>query len=107
MRVRFTSEARADLRQIGDSIAKDNPSRALSFVDELEWKCASIGQSPEIFSLVPGYEVYGIRCRLHRDYLIFYRIDDEDVVVIHILHGAMDYVSALFVDEDISPQTGS
>ncbi len=53
MKLRFTAEARADLQQIGDYIAKDNLSRALSFIDELEQRFLTIAASPEAFPLVP------------------------------------------------------
>lgn len=96
MKVRFTTEAKADLQQIGDYIAKDNPSRALSFVDELEQKCLTIATSAKAFPLVPRYEKYGIRRRVHGSYLIFYRVEAEQVVIVHVLHGAMDYAAILF-----------
>lgn len=96
MKVRFTAEAKADLQQIGDYIAKDNPSRALSFIDELEQKCLTIAASTEAFPLVPRYEQYGIRRRVHGSYLIFYRVEAEQIVIVHVLHGAMDYAAILF-----------
>lgn len=96
MKVRFTTEAVADLRLIGDYIAKENPPRALSFIDELEQKCLTIATTPKAFPLVPRYERYGIRRRLHGSYLIFYRVELEHVVILHILHGAMDYAAILF-----------
>jgi plasmid stabilization system protein ParE len=40
MKLVITDEAKADLRQISEWIAEDNPARALSFVDELEDRCA-------------------------------------------------------------------
>ena len=96
MKVRFTTEAVADLRLISDYIAKENPPRALSFIDELEQKCLTIATTPRAFPLVPRYERYGIRRRLHDSYLIFYRVELEHVVILHILHGAMDYAAILF-----------
>jgi len=96
MKVRFTTEANADLQQIGDYIAKDNPSRALSFVDELEQKCLTIAASSKAFPLVPRYEQHGIRRRVHRSYLIFYRVEAEQVVIVHVLHAATDYAAILF-----------
>ncbi|WP_087006218.1 type II toxin-antitoxin system RelE/ParE family toxin [Rhizobium sullae] len=96
MKVRFTTEAKADLRQIADYIAKNNPLRALSFIDELEQKCLSLATSPKAFPLVPRYEGHGIRRRVHGNYLIFYRVENEQVVILHALHGAMDYASILF-----------
>lgn len=98
MKVRFTTEAKADLRQIGDYIAKDNPPRALSLVDQLEQKCLTIATSPKAFPLVPRYEHHGIRRRVHGSYLIFYRVEAEQVVIVHVLHGATDYAAVLFED---------
>jgi toxin ParE1/3/4 len=53
MKVRFTSEAKADLLQIADHIAKDDPIRALSFISQLESKCMSLADNPNVYSLVP------------------------------------------------------
>lgn len=91
MDVHFTAKARDDLLKIGDFIAQDSPIRAISFIDELEEKCLSIADSPKAFSLVPRYEAHGIRRRVHGNYLIFYRVEAERVVIIHVLHGALDY----------------
>lgn len=55
MRVRLSSEARQDLFAIGDYIARDNPPRAQSFVAELAAKCASLGEMPKAYPLVPRY----------------------------------------------------
>lgn len=96
MKVRFTTEAKADLQQIGDYIAKDNPSRALSFINELEQKCLTIAVSTKAFPLVPRYEKHGIRRRVHGNYLIFYRVEAEQVVIVPVLHGSMDYAAILF-----------
>jgi toxin ParE1/3/4 len=46
--------------------------------------------------LVPGYEHHGIRRCPFRDYLIFYRIEDERIDIVHILHDARDYEPLLF-----------
>ncbi|WP_380871774.1 type II toxin-antitoxin system RelE/ParE family toxin [Sphingomonas sp. DBB INV C78] len=51
---------------------------------------------PERCRLVPRYEAAGVRCRGHGNYLIFYRVEAQKMVVIHILHGARDYLSILF-----------
>lgn len=96
MIVRLTAEAENDLERIGDYIAQDNPRRALSFVFELHDKCAGLADTYMAFPLVPRYEHQGIRRRVHGDYLIFYRVEAEQVVIIHVLHGAMDYASILF-----------
>ncbi len=96
MKVRLTAEAERDLETIGDWIARDDPRRALSFVGELRDACLGIADFPARFPLVPRYEAQGVRHRVHGNYLIFYRVEAEEVVVIHVLHGAMDYAGSLF-----------
>ncbi len=48
------------------------------------------------FPLVPRLEHRGIRRRGYGAYLIFYRIQDETVQVLHVAHGARDYIRVLF-----------
>ncbi len=96
MIVEFSGEAESDLEQIVDYIVKDNPRRALSFVQELRGKCEALADNPLAFPLVPRYEGFGIRRRVHGNYLIFYRVGAEKVVIVHVLHGALDYAAVLF-----------
>ena len=96
MIVPISAEAEADLESIGDDIARDNPTRAVSFVQELRAKCMDLSDMPDAFPLVPRYEHRGIRRRVHENYLIFYRGQNDRIVVIHVLHGAMDYAPILF-----------
>jgi plasmid stabilization system protein ParE len=98
MIVRLAAAAEADLEAIGDWIAQDSPARAISFVVELRHACLGLAQLPEGYPLVPRHEQFGIRRRVHGNYLIFYRIDGRAIDVLHILHGARDYESILFPD---------
>ncbi len=96
MRVVFSQQAKDGLREIALFIARDNKARALSFVGELRAKARDIGSMPRAFPLVPRYEHHGIRRRPHGNYLIFYRVEDDRVSIVHILHGARDYEALLF-----------
>ena len=96
MIVRLTAAAENDLEQIADYIARDNPKRALSFVLALRDKCLGLADAPYGFPLVTRYERHGIRRRVHGNYLIFYRVAGDHVLVIHILHGARDFAALLF-----------
>lgn len=96
MIVHISAEAEADLESIGDDIAQDCPMRAVSFVQELRAKCMDLSDMPDAFPLVPRYERRGIRCRVHGNSLIFYRSQNDRIVVIHVLRGAMDYAPILF-----------
>lgn len=100
MKVIITDAAYADLLGIGREIKKDNPSRAETFVAELFDRCQRLGIMPRSYPLLPNWESRGVRRRVHGAYLIFYRINaDENIEVIHVLHGAMDYEHILFPNE--------
>jgi toxin ParE1/3/4 len=96
MIVHISAEAEHDLEAIGDYIARDDPHRAISFVRELRAKCLDLADLAESFPLVPRYEAQGVRRRVHGSYLIFYRVEPERLVVIHVLHGSRDYLPILF-----------
>jgi len=96
MKLVFAEEARRDLLAIGDYIAKDNPRRALSFVEEIEWHCKRITDYPLACPLVPRHEASGIRRAVHGRYTIFYRTGEGTVFILHIVSGAMDYEAMLF-----------
>lgn len=95
MKVRLTQEAEADLEAIGDFIARDNPVQALDFVRELRAKCLSLGDAPLAYPLVARYGDTGVRRRVHGNYLLFYRVESDAITVLHVLHGARDYLSLL------------
>jgi plasmid stabilization system protein ParE len=99
MKVVFSTEAKAGLREIALFIAGDNKARALSFVRELRAKAQQLGDMPRTFPLVPRYEHHGIRRRPFGEYLIFYRVEEDRVAIVHILHGARDYEALLFPEE--------
>lgn len=96
MRLVFTREAEADLERIGDHIALESPSRAVSFVQELRSTVVRLLDMPRAYPLVPRFEDAGVRRCVHGNYLIFYRVGPDEVEVIHVLHGAMDYEPILF-----------
>jgi plasmid stabilization system protein ParE len=96
VKVRITAEAESDLGCIADYIAQDNPARALSFLHELRDACLGLADMPLAFQLVPRYERFGARRRVHGRNLIFYRAERDQVVVLHVQPGATDYASLLF-----------
>ena len=98
MKLVLTDEATSDLREIGEWIAANNPRRALSFVDELKACCARLIDMPLAYPLVPRHEASGLRRLPHDAYLIFCRVAEDAVEIIHVLHGARDYEAILFPD---------
>ncbi|HJU18025.1 MAG TPA: type II toxin-antitoxin system RelE/ParE family toxin [Stellaceae bacterium] len=83
----FSPRAERDLEEIGDYIARGNPARALSFLDELRTRCDRVAANPTAYpareDLAPG-----LRMAVHRRYLIFFRADADQVRIERILHGA-------------------
>lgn len=70
-------------------IAQDNPTRALTLVDELEDRCAALGHAPGIGTARPELGE-GICMLPHGRYLIFYRQAQRAVRVERIIHSARD-----------------
>jgi plasmid stabilization system protein ParE len=99
MIVTLTAEAEADLEQIASYVAEQSPKSALKLVRELRERCESLLDAPRGYPLVPRYERFGVRRRPFGRFLIFYRIGEDRIEVIHILHGARDYESLLFPQE--------
>jgi len=65
--------------------AATTPTRAVSFSEELLDRCQALADTPRVNPLMPRYESYGICRSVHGDYLIFSRLQPEQIEVIHIL----------------------
>lgn len=70
-------------------IAQDNQARAMTFVDELEGKCAALGRAPGIGTPRPELGD-GVRMLPHGRYLIFYREVNKGLRIERIMHGSRD-----------------
>ncbi len=86
----YTTRAEDDLEAIGDRIADDSPTRAVSFIAELRARCAKIGQSPNAFMVVDELDGLAVRKARFGSYRIYYVwLDAEDAVaILHIRHDA-------------------
>ena len=84
----FSPEADADLEEIGDFIAQDNPVRALSFVVELRRRCADLADFPEAHPIYIRKRGKALRKAVHGNYLILYEVRPTLVWIVRILHGA-------------------
>jgi plasmid stabilization system protein ParE len=95
----ITAEAEADLEQIAAYVAEQSSRGALNLMRQLRERCETLTDAPRGYPLVPRYEHLGIRRRPFGRFLIFYRVGDDAIEVVHILHGARDYESLLFPEE--------
>ena len=87
MRLRFSLAAERDLEGIGDYLASDNPRRAPSFVAELRRQCRALLDFPNAAPAAPELG-RGVRKLVCRDYLVFYLVQDEEIMVLRVVHGA-------------------
>ncbi|MFA7603536.1 MAG: type II toxin-antitoxin system RelE/ParE family toxin [Novosphingobium sp.] len=94
MRLEIKHAARIDLRDIATYIARDNPGRSESFVEELIARIETVAARPSSF---PARNEWGegIRSALHGRYVIVFRVGDDLVEILRILHGARDINSLL------------
>jgi toxin ParE1/3/4 len=94
MKFRVSDEARRDLAEIARHIAEDNPSRALSFVDELSAKFRTIAERPLSFPARAEWHPE-LRSGLHRPYVILFRVADDYVKIARVLHSARNIPNLL------------
>lgn len=89
MRCEISPLAEADLLEIGDYIAQDNPARAESFIDELLEQAGKITRMPSGYA--PREELLlGLRMCPHGRYILFFRIVGNVVRIERFLHSARD-----------------
>ncbi len=81
--------ARADLIDIGDFIALDNPPRAVSFVAEIEAKIVELSERPGSFQKREDLHP-GLRNAPHGRYLIFFIEKDGEVQIVRVLQRSRD-----------------
>lgn len=90
MKVVISAQAEDDLSALRYWIGEDNPSRADSFLDELEAKIADLEQwllrFPVAFQCSAGL----VHRRVHRGYRILYVVNNDPVEVLHVHHGSRD-----------------
>nr|WP_282562126.1 type II toxin-antitoxin system RelE/ParE family toxin [Providencia stuartii] len=85
MKLGISPLAVQDLESIGDWIAKDNPIKALSFIEELYQKW----DSPTLYAERPEI-LPGLRSCAYGRYLLFFRVLEAEVRIERILHGSRD-----------------
>ena len=97
MRYRLLPQALVDLEAIGDYIAAHNPNAAVRLVDTLQRRWELLTFHPR--SGAPRDDVSpGIRHVVVGEYLAFYRIGDDAIEIVRVLHGRRNIDAA-----DVAP----
>lgn len=90
MKIEWTEPAVSDMEMIRDYIAKDSEFYALRFVERVFEVFEKVSVFPNSSRIVPEAEDNSIRELLLYSYRIIYRIIDEKILVLTIIHGARD-----------------
>lgn len=89
MVVKWTKTALVNLDLIAEYIAKDNPARAISFVQDIQQKTKVIANFPSAGR--PGRMAGTRELVEHKNYILAYRVKGEDVEIIRVHHVAQKY----------------
>jgi addiction module RelE/StbE family toxin len=86
-KVRWTNRALGRLNEIAEYIAKDNPEWAKTFVTELR----DTGKILQSHQLGMAGRIFGTKeLVLHKNYVAVYRVKDDEVHILTILHSAQN-----------------
>jgi toxin ParE1/3/4 len=88
-RVEISYQAGRDLEEIEDFISRDNPDAAAQLIQEILEKCELLSRHPQAgddrSELHPGLRGFPVG-----NYLIFYSLPSDGIIVVRIIHGARD-----------------
>jgi toxin ParE1/3/4 len=88
MQFRFSRRAEADLEEIA-AIARDNPARAITFVQQLREHCRGLVALPEARPLRPELGT-GVRLSVLGNYVVLYVVHEEILEIRRVVHRARD-----------------
>jgi len=86
----WTDPAVEDLRELHAYIARDSELYASGFVERLIWATERLADHAEMGRVVPESNNESIRELLYQNYRIIYRLKDDRVEVLSVIHGARD-----------------
>jgi toxin ParE1/3/4 len=87
MTYRLSPQAEADLEEIGDYIAEDNPANARRFIERLTSKLKALGRHPMTGRARPELRS-DLRSFPYGAYLILYRVVGDGVEIVRVVHAA-------------------
>ncbi|MEM6816186.1 MAG: type II toxin-antitoxin system RelE/ParE family toxin [Bacteroidota bacterium] len=91
----ITDTAKADLASIYDHIAADNPDAALTFLEDLTNKIFELARSG-VTGSSRDWVSKGLRGFPYRDRCFYFRIINDEMILIRVLHGKQDVTGNSF-----------
>ena len=90
MKIVWTDPAVEDLRNLHSYIAKDSNEYASSIVEKIILSVDKLADFPKIGRVVPEADQEMIRELLYHNYRIIYRIKNELIEILTVVHGRRD-----------------
>lgn len=88
MKIHWTDSAIEHLVNIYEYIALNSPTYAKQMVDKITRRSEQIAEQPLSGRKVPEYDAENIRELIERPYRIIYRIKQDQIDVLAVIHGA-------------------
>jgi len=85
-----TSQALQDLDDIWDYIAQDNVQAADKLLDQFHERFRLLSQHPQLGEQQRLLADGAYRRFVHGNYVIYYRPEENGILILRILHGARD-----------------
>ena len=86
--IEWSPTANNDLNEIIDYIAQDSPQYASLFFEQLHLKIDNLKEFPKIGRKVPELNDPDIRELILRNYRLVYKISEDKIYIIRIIHGS-------------------
>lgn len=97
-KVDITPTAEADVAEIWDYIAQDNPGNAEAFISRLSEQVETLENFPERCPLISENRILGTAYRhlIYGHYRTIFRIAGDTVIILRVIHGSRLLDSSLF-----------
>ena len=80
MKIIWSPTARSKTKDILEYISKDNPTAALTLIDQIEEKVEKLRQNPEVGRILPETNTLSIReIVIHKNYGVIYEVFEDSI----------------------------
>lgn len=90
MKLIWTEPAVLDLEKIKEYVSRDSEYYALNLIENIFESVEKLKEFPNIGRVVPEYQDKKLREILYYNYRIIYKVKDNQLAVLAIIHGARE-----------------